>query len=497
MLFGHLKSIVQTLRFRLTAWVALVVVLVVCVTMLSVREVVLRTINAEFNQQLLQDMVNVRLEIKNHFPSDKTAFYDWINLRGLGHLHVNWFVQLFREDGTPEWETPNAPKLAPPHLPKLAELKPRDMGPVRVVESRSQNAPAEPLIVRVRVVESVAEDAAAKPLIVRLGSTLISMEDDIALLDRIMLLASVSILVLAPLSAYLLAGRATRPLNWIITTTARLEPKKLDERLPIRGSGDELDQLSVTINGMLDRIGRYLETNRDFIANAAHELRSPLAAIRGAVDVALDRLRTPDEYATLLTDVAEECARLTNLVNRLLVLAEGDAGRLAAKDQCAQLDKVVRESASMFEAVAEAKGVELKVVNLSSATVPGEEYHLRQLVRNLLDNAIKFTPHAGRVTVDLANDQDKKQAVLRVSDSGTGIGPEDLPRIFERFYRGDKSRSREQNPGGSGLGLSICQAIVTALHGDIHVKSRPGQGSVFTVTLPLVSQHSPSSCPAS
>ncbi|HWY88676.1 MAG TPA: HAMP domain-containing sensor histidine kinase [Gemmataceae bacterium] len=467
MLFGRLKSIVQTLRFRLTAWVALVVFLVVSVTMLSVREVVLRTIRTEFDQRLQTDLVDVRQAVKDYYPEKVVQFQKNMNLKGLGHLHVDWFVQLFDAQGNVLWQTANAPKLKPPQM-TLADMKLRDEDAFRLLETRS-------------------EDANASSLIVRLGSTRLSMEDDIGLLNRIMLLATVSILVLAPVSAYFLAGRATRPLNWIISTTARLEPKNLNERLPIRGTGDELDQLSVTINGMLDRIGIYLESNRDFIANAAHELRSPLTAIRGSVDVALDRLRAPEEYAVLLTDVAEECARLTSLVNRLLLLAEGDAGRLAAHDQCARLDKVVSESVNMFEAVAESKGVELKLVNLSPAVVPGEEFHLRQVVRNLLDNAIKFTPARGRITVDLATDPDKKQTALRVSDSGIGIASADMPRIFERFYQSDKSRNRDQNRGGSGLGLAICLAIVSALHGKIEVQSQPSQGSVFTVTLPLVS----------
>jgi heavy metal sensor kinase len=466
MLFARLKDAVQSLRFRLTAWVALVVVLVVGVTMLAVHSVVLRTLDTEFNQRLVHDLGDVRLKFKNHpLPAEETAFRKEINLMGLAHLHVNWFVQVFNAKGEPLFATPNAPPLPVPRLP-LGDPKPRDVGPVRILESE-------------------LDDYASSPFIVRLGSSRVSMEDDISLLNTIMILASVSILVLAPVSGYFLAGRATRPLNWIIATTARLEPKNLDERLPVRGTGDELDQLSTTINGMLDRIGNYIDSNRDFIANAAHELRSPLAAIRSSVDVALDRPRTADEYASLLTDVAEECARLTNLVNRLLLLAEGDAGRLVAQSQSARLDKVVRESVNMFEAVAEAKGVALKLVNLAAATVRGEEYHLRQVVRNLLDNAIKFTPPGGRITVELTANPEKKQAVLRVSDSGIGIAPEDLARIFERFYRGDKSRSREQSPGGSGLGLSICKAIVTALNGTIEVQSQPGQGSTFTTSLPL------------
>jgi heavy metal sensor kinase len=476
MLFGRLRPIVQTLRFRLTAWVALVVFLVVSVTMLAVREVVLHTLNAEFDQRLLKDSVDVQLALDQFFPKDAAAFQRAMSLKGLAHIHVNWFVQVFDEHGKLLVQSENAPlNLRPVNLP-VADKKLRDATGIRFPKADED--------VDVRLMEFEVRDQPTQPLIVRLGSTRASMDDDIGLLNWIMILATASILVLAPLSGYFLAGRATRPLNWIVSTTARLEPKKLDERLPIRGTGDELDQLSATINGMLDRIGSYIDSNRDFIANAAHELRSPLAAIRGSVDVALDRLRSPDEYAALLTDVAEECARLTNLVTRLLLLAEGYAGRLDPRDQHAQLDKVVRESVSMFEAVAESKGVELKLVNISPAAVPGDEYHLRQVVRNLLDNAIKFTA-AGQVTVDLAADRAKKQATLRVSDSGIGIASDDLPRIFERFYRVDKSRSRDHTPGGSGLGLSICQAIVSALHGAIQVQSRPGQGSVFTVTLPL------------
>ncbi len=469
MLFARLKPIFQTLRFRLTAWVTLVVVLIVGIAMLSVRELVLRTIYTEFDQRLLQDMEGVNTAVQQFFPQEKPLFYQAMTLKAMGHLHVDWFVQLFDDKGKLIWGSPNVDKLKlkPLTLP-VAEKNLRDDGSVRLLEAK-------------------VDDPGLPPMILRLGSTRLSMDDDIALLNWIMILASALILVLAPVSGYFLAGRATRPLSWIIATTARLEPMKLSERLPIRGTGDELDQLSETINGMLDRIGNYIDSNRDFIANAAHELRSPLAAIRGSVDVALDRPRSFEEYSGLLVDVAEECARLTNLVNRLLLLAEGDAGRLAAGDQRAQLDRVVRDAVNMFEAVAESKGVELKLKNLAPVAVPGEEYHLRQVVRNLLDNAIKFTPAPGSVTVDLVWEPGKTETKLRISDSGMGISSEDLPRIFERFYRSDKSRSRDQNqnPGGNGLGLAICHAIVTALDGTIDVESKPGHGSVFTVTLPV------------
>lgn len=319
------------------------------------------------------------------------------------------------------------------------------------------------------------------PIVIRLGSTLDSLIEDIDLLNWIMILAAASTLILAPAVGYLLAGRATRPLAKIIASTARLQPKKLDERLPIRGAGDELDQLSQTINGMLDRIAAHLRSTNDFIANAAHELRSPLAAIRSSVEVALDRLRTPDEYAALLVDVIDETTRLGSLVNRLLLLAEGDAGRLDVANQSVRLDRIVQESVEMFGAVAESLDVEVKITHLERALVPGDDFYLRQVVRNLLDNAIKFTAPQGRVHVSLKFDDERRQAVLVVRDTGIGIPPEELPRVFERFYRVDKSRQRSS---GTGLGLAICYAIINALGGSITVDSLLGKGSAFTVILP-------------
>ena len=185
----------------------------------------------------------------------------------------------------------------------------------------------------------------------------------------------------------------------------------------------------------------------------------------------------------------EECQYLSNLVNRLLILAEGDVGRIGGKLRTTQLDRIVRESLDMFEAVAELHGVRLESKPLPPAAwVPGDDDHLRQLVRNLLDNAIKFTPHGGAVRTGLTIDHGRQKVVLTVQDEGVGIPPEDLPHIFERFFRGDRSRQRQPGRQSSGLGLSICQTIVQALGGEISAESTVGRGSVFTVTLPLASR---------
>jgi len=337
-----------------------------------------------------------------------------------------------------------------------------------------------------RVLVARLEEPGMPVLIVRLGGYRQPLDDDLSLLDQTLIVPSIIILLLAPAGGYVLALRATRPIAKIIATASRLQPSRLQERLPLRGSGDELDQLSHTINGMLDRIASYIDTNREFVAHAAHELRSPLAAIRSSVEVALNRQRSSEEYATLLVEVMEECQNLSNLVNRLLILAEGDVGRIDGRLRAARLDHVVRESLDMFDAVAELQGVRLQAASLpEAAVVPGDDDHLRQLVRNLLDNAIKFTPSGGAVQVELKIDHPRRQVVLTVQDEGVGIPPEDLPHIFERFFRGDRSRQRQPGRHSSGLGLSICQTIVQALGGEISAVSNLGKGTTFTVTLPL------------
>ena len=209
--------------------------------------------------------------------------------------------------------------------------------------------------------------------------------------------------------------------------------------------------------------------------------------------------RSGHEYRVLLDLVIEQCTSLQTLLNQLLLLAETDANRLQTDAEPVPLDQVVERVFEMFEGVADELGVELVVARpLPAAPIAGRRHHLRQVVSNLLDNAIKFTAagtaasngdghEPGRVTMVLERDDKQSRVRLRVLDNGIGIGPDDLPHVFERFYRADKSRSREGIAGGTGLGLSICKAIVDAHGGTIHVKSLPGEGATFTVVLPLAS----------
>src|SRR5262245_30498630 len=469
MLFERFKKLQATIRFRIMLWMIVVVLLLVTLAMLGVRQIYGTRLLDDFDKSLRADVDPVAKEIRESYP-DWARIEQNITRIALAHPLQAWFAEVYDVAGR-KVVAGGFKDFTPP-------LKPFDLNELRAAHEMAGY----------RMIVSRLEEAGLPAYYVRIGADRRSLEDDMSRLDETMMARSLLIVLMAPLGGYVLALRATRPISKIIATAARLEPSRLQERLPMRGTGDELDQLSQTINGLLDRIASYIDRNREFVANAAHELRSPLAAIRSSVEVALNRQRSPDEYATLLGEVMEECQYLSNLVNRLLILAEGDAGRLGARNQTTRPDKEVSESIDMFEAGADSHNVRLTISGLTAAVVPGDEFHVRQVVRNLLDNAIKFSPPGSQVDVMLRADAEQKRAVLTVRDQGVGIPAADLPHIFERFFRGDKSRQREPGRASSGLGLSICQSIVQSLEGGITVASQVGAGSTFTLTLPLVVQ---------
>ncbi|MCS7045760.1 MAG: HAMP domain-containing histidine kinase [Gemmataceae bacterium] len=461
---ARFERITATIRFRLMLFMIAVVVVLVIAAMVGVRQIYRTSLLREFDQGLKADIKRVGKEIHKNFPHWKRLEESLQDI-ALAHSLVKWFAEVYDEHGnriaTGGYRPTDLPPLSGP-----ADGKPRDELPYRLVVA-------------------TFEEPGLATYTMRIGAHRRSYEETVGLLDETMFVRSLVIVLLAPVGGYLIALRATRPIAHIIATAARLQPSRLDERLPIRGTGDELDRLSQTINGLLDRIAVYINRSREFVAHAAHELRSPLAALRGSVELALNHQRSPEEYASLLSDIIVECQYLSNLVNRLLILAEGDAGLPSVRGQTTRLDRIIRESLDMFEAVAEMQGIALQASPLPAAMVPGDEFYLRQVVRNLVDNAVKFSPPGSTVRVDLRIDGQRRHAVFSIADQGPGIPEADIPHVFERFYRGNKARSHEPNRRSSGLGLSICHTIVEALGGTIAFDSELGRGTTFTVSLPL------------
>lgn len=463
--FARIKAASYYLRVRLAVWYGGVFAGLVLVALVVVYEGSRYTIIQETDQRLLEDAKETAQAVAQ-LHSDRHRVEEMLARKADTHTHERMFLQLLEPDGKLSW----ASKEAPPLVPEQHQHDEEGVFPVREFGE-------------FRVAQRYVTFPDVPRYLVRVGASQAQINAAVWNRMRVMTIAGLLVVILAPLGGYWVAGSAIQPLTNILQTASRLRPTQLADRLPIRGTHDELDQLSTTINRFLDQIGEYLQSKREFVANAAHELRSPLAAIRSSVEVALGAERSTEEYQNLLETVADECAQLTSLVNQLLLLAESGAGHILRHVEVLRLDALVEASGDMFRGVAEERGITLEVEVVGPMHVSGDASRLRQVINNLLDNAVKYTEPGGTVKVAAFRDSVGRPA-LRVADSGCGISQHDLTHVFERFYRGDKSREREGGRRGTGLGLAITHAIVQAHGGTIEVESEVGKGTTFTVTLP-------------
>ena len=288
---------------------------------------------------------------------------------------------------------------------------------------------------------------------------------------------------------YWLSRRALSPVDALTRTARTITGNTLNSRLEQLHTGDELQRLSDTLNQMLARIETAFNRVTEFTADASHELRTPVSLIRTEAEVALRRSRGEREYREALRHILLEAERTTSLIEELLTLARADSGRQALSIQPIDLRGTLQEVASGWRAIASVRGFQFSERILDAELrVLGDRTALRRVIHILLDNAFKYTPSPGGA-VTLAAEERDGQAVISVRDSGIGIAEEEQKRIFERFYRVDKARSREM--GGAGLGLSIAQWIVQQHQGRIRVESTLGTGSIFRVELPLVNDNVP------
>jgi heavy metal sensor kinase len=262
-------------------------------------------------------------------------------------------------------------------------------------------------------------------------------------------------------------------------TARRITAEDLAERIPGRGAGDELDHLADTLNAMLVRLEAAFAQVRRFAADAAHELRTPLTALRGELEVGLRADRSPGEYRRVLQSALESAERLVRLSEDLLVLSRASAGGLV-RSQPVDLEAVVLAVLDAGARLAQGRGVTVRLGAVGPALVTGDAVALERALLNLVDNAVRYTPAGGRVELSLVADADA--AAVTVQDTGPGIAPEDVERIFQPFVRLDAGRARE--PDGAGLGLAIARSIVAAHGGSLAVESGPAAGSRFTVRLP-------------
>jgi len=285
--------------------------------------------------------------------------------------------------------------------------------------------------------------------------------------------------ILTGLSGVFLVQLTLRPVDQMIETIHQITAENLKLRLKIPGTKDEIESLAKTFNLMIARLDGAFTTQRQFMEDISHELKTPLSVLKGELEVTLKRIRSTQEYETALQSSLEEVNRLAGIVENLLTLARFDAKTTALHAQNLDLNGLVKDTVEAIQVLAIQKNITLQLNSAHTVEVLADKNQLKRLLLNILDNAIKYTPSGGKISVDLR--QQKDSADIDISDTGIGIPENELPHIFDRFYRVDKSRSTI----GFGLGLSIAQSIAMAHGGRIYAKANTPHGTIFTITLPL------------
>jgi len=318
------------------------------------------------------------------------------------------------------------------------------------------------------------------PAAVAVGRSTEDIERALAGLIRTLVIAVPLTLVVAGAGGVFLANRALKPVGQIAQTAREIEENDLSRRIPVQ-SKDELGRLASTLNQMIERLEKAFKRQQQFTSDASHELRSPLAVIQAESTLALKNERPAAEYRHSLEVVSHESEHMSKMIDQLLRLARADAGKEQLSFEKVRLSDLVADVSADAEILCRDKGLEFRLDGTDDLSVEGDRARLREMLFNLLYNAIRYTPSGGTIT--LAIRESDAKAVMAVTDTGIGIPAEDIPHIFERFYRVDKARSRAE--GGAGLGLAICKYIAELHRGTIDVESEVGKGSTFSVWLPL------------
>jgi signal transduction histidine kinase len=316
--------------------------------------------------------------------------------------------------------------------------------------------------------------------LVQVGKSTEAREDLLARFRAALGLVTLLVVVIALTGGWLATQSALAPIRRLALAVQRIiRTGRTDARVPLEGSGDALDELTALFNTMLDKIEGLVSAMRGALDNVSHDLRTPLTRLRGTAEMALASAPDLDGYREALADCVEESDRVLVMLNTLMDISEAESGTLKLHREPVRLADVVARAVELYRDVAEAKQVTLAFDAKDDVVVTADRTRLEQVAANLIDNAVKYTPPGGRADVEVRHEVGA--AIVRVRDTGQGIPANELPRIFDRLFRGDASRAER----GLGLGLSLVKAIVGAHGGTVEVASEPDRGSTFTVSLPL------------
>jgi heavy metal sensor kinase len=466
MFLKKINSIRHTLAFRLTLWYAGIFMLTSCVAFLFFYFLITSVIRDRTDQDLLGEArtlssilkveginaVQRQVIIEAQAAGEKKIFFRLLSFTG----------QEFSSSNMSYWRDIGIGKAA---INQLIREK-RPIFDTTSLPDRKHN---------IRVLYTII----GRTIILQLGQSMENYTRFIEAFRKIFVTTMASLFVFAVIIGWFMARRALAGVEAVTRTARQISEGSLKERVPVKKYQDEIDQLATTFNQMLDRIQTLVTGIREMSDNIAHDLKSPITRIRGISEVSLTTGASENEYENMAASTVEECDRLLDMINTMLVISKTEAGvnKLDAKEL--DIGAVVRDACELFRSPAEDKDLRLVCDVPGNFSISGDNRLIQRMIANLLDNAIKYTPVGGSVEVTV-NTVNNDAVAITVKDTGIGISEKDMPRIFERFYRCDPSRSE----AGIGLGLSFARAIARAHGGDISVAGEPNRGSTFTVTLP-------------
>ena len=451
-----------SIRWRLTVWIGLTVSAVLLLTgaamVLSARHLLLARAHEALSEELRE--ISVELEI----DGDEASFRKAADARFFYHNIYEFAI--FSTDGRPIFRSAGLLKTSPEELQ---------------AESFDQQIRLRKCVLgdgREMLVSGWLKHSSFGPLLVTAATSTEPFNRELVTLESTVAMILPVSLACALLAGYWLAGRVLRPVRELAEAARALSIDCLDQRITVENPHDEIGQLAETLNLLLARLETAVHEIRRFTADASHEIRTPLAALRAEADLALLRVRSPAEYQRALQIIVDEASRLGRLADQLLDLSRTDAGAVQRQLRPVSVAALLHDTVEHLQVLAEQRGLTLELVSGQCGEVPGDEFRLGMVCSNLIENAIKYSRPGGHIRVSCRPEGNR--TVVEVADDGIGISAEHLPRVFDRFFRADGSRSS----GGAGLGLSIAQSIIRAHHGEISLTSQPGQGTIVTVRLP-------------
>ncbi|MFM8552053.1 MAG: heavy metal sensor histidine kinase [Nitrospiraceae bacterium] len=462
----------MTLRLRLTLWYGSALLLILIGMALTLYTVLARDLQHQVDQSLEEAASVAARALEQRGAGPFVSFEDLASeFPDLAVLDK--FFQIFSPAGV---ITSHSPHLRSHNIPlSRTALEAALTGQATLESARFRGeSPIRLLSVPIRRGGQLST-------IIQVGTSLGHVERSLRRLLTVLLIGTPLALLASLAGGWFLAGRALSPVDAITAAAERIAGGDLSQRLAIPTSQDEIGRLSATFNNMIARLDASFQQVRRFSADASHELRTPLTVMRGETELALRRPRSAEDYRLVLESSLEEIDRVSRIVDDLLFLSRADLGQVPMQSDPVRLDAVLQDIRQQASVLGQDRRIAVAAGPIEPVTVLGDELRLRELLLNLVDNAVAYSKPGG--TVELRLTRGQKEARLTVADSGIGIPPEEQARIFDRFYRTDEARAHSKK--GTGLGLAICKWIAESHKGRIEVQSHVGSGSQFTVILPL------------